>query len=87
MQAALVMSICTELHLEILPICNNFLEHLGYVHVKQATPAPLQGEALTPLARMGPHHPERLGLKTGNLLMPLNTEVEGGGLAGAIGHH
>lgn len=71
-------------HLEDLTISNNFPEDLGHIHIKQTAPAPLKGDALTPLADMGLHNPEGLRLEGSNLLMPLHTEVQGGGLAGAI---
>lgn len=71
-------------HLEHLSISNNFPEDLGHIHIKQAAPPPLKGDALTPLADMGPCNPEGLRLEGSNLLMPLHTKVQSGGLAGAI---
>ena len=71
----------------MVPISNNFFEHLRYVKVEQAAPAPLQRDALPPLGHMGPHHPEGLGLEAADHLMPLHTKVEGGSLAGAIRNH
>lgn len=74
-------------YLEDLPISYNFSENLSHVHIKQAASGPLKGDALAPLADMGAHHPEGLRLEGGNLLMPLHTEVESWGLAGAIRHN
>lgn len=71
-------------HLEDLSISNNFPEDLSNIHIKQAAASPLEGDGLTPLADVGPHHPEGLGLEGSNLLVPLHTEIEGGGLTGPI---
>ena len=65
-------------------IRDKLLEDLGHIQVEQAAPAPLGGDALTPLADLGSDHPEGLRLEAGNLLMPFHTKVEGGGLTGAI---
>ena len=71
-------------HLEDLPVSNNFPEDLSHIHIKQAATPPLKGDGLTPLADVGPHNPEGFRLEGSNLLVPLHTEIEGGGLAGAV---
>ena len=73
-----------QVYLEVVCVGDKLLEDLCHIQVKQATPVPLGGDALTPLADLGSDHPEGLWLEAGNLLMPLHTKVEGGGLTGAI---